>query len=341
MLQSLLDEGSWDAADLPGENGDAEPEAPEAEPVPDEPPEAEPAPDEPPELVEDEEEKEEEPAPVVPVTSEPVLEMLAAREGIRGPAADSDSEQGRDGGRATGDRRDARRLRRGGDRRSRCLRGSGRMGRRRQHGRGGAARQRHPALRPAARRSLRGSLPGRAAADLLLLDRLRVRQDHALPGARRACPDRLGAKTEWGSPRVFGVVRPARGLGRRSRPRSWATARSPGCPRTAPGSTASAGRCTRTSRGAVSSCSATGDRCAGSRSRSAGRATRRRWGRFSVTDKLRVTDPGSPYGCCVLALTGHQTDLPAELARRRPARRARHDGAVEPRARRRASAACA
>jgi hypothetical protein len=34
-------------------------------------------------------------------------------------------------------------------------------------------------------------------------------------------------------------------------------------------------------------------------------------GRFSVTDKLRVTDPGSPYGCCVLALSGHQTHLPA------------------------------
>jgi L,D-transpeptidase catalytic domain len=34
-------------------------------------------------------------------------------------------------------------------------------------------------------------------------------------------------------------------------------------------------------------------------------------GRFSVTDKLKVTDPGSPYGCCVLALTGHQTRLPA------------------------------
>jgi hypothetical protein len=34
-------------------------------------------------------------------------------------------------------------------------------------------------------------------------------------------------------------------------------------------------------------------------------------GRFSVTDKLRVTVPGSPYGCCVLALTGHQQRLPA------------------------------
>jgi hypothetical protein len=34
-------------------------------------------------------------------------------------------------------------------------------------------------------------------------------------------------------------------------------------------------------------------------------------GRFAVTDKLQVTDAGSPYGCCVLALTGHQTKLPA------------------------------
>jgi hypothetical protein len=35
-------------------------------------------------------------------------------------------------------------------------------------------------------------------------------------------------------------------------------------------------------------------------------------GRFSVTDKLRVTDANSPYGCCVLALTGHQVDLPPD-----------------------------
>lgn len=33
-------------------------------------------------------------------------------------------------------------------------------------------------------------------------------------------------------------------------------------------------------------------------------------GRFAVTDKLSVSDPNSPYGCCVLALTGHQTRLP-------------------------------
>jgi hypothetical protein len=35
-------------------------------------------------------------------------------------------------------------------------------------------------------------------------------------------------------------------------------------------------------------------------------------GRFAVTDRLRVTDQGSPYGCCVLALTGHQTRLPPD-----------------------------
>ncbi len=34
-------------------------------------------------------------------------------------------------------------------------------------------------------------------------------------------------------------------------------------------------------------------------------------GRYGVTDRLRVNEPGSPYGCCVLALTGHQTQLPA------------------------------
>jgi L,D-transpeptidase catalytic domain len=35
-------------------------------------------------------------------------------------------------------------------------------------------------------------------------------------------------------------------------------------------------------------------------------------GRFTITDKLRVTDPASAYGCCVLALSGHQTHLPPD-----------------------------
>jgi hypothetical protein len=32
-------------------------------------------------------------------------------------------------------------------------------------------------------------------------------------------------------------------------------------------------------------------------------------GRFSVTDKLRPEEASSPYGCCAIALTGHQTRL--------------------------------
>ena len=33
-------------------------------------------------------------------------------------------------------------------------------------------------------------------------------------------------------------------------------------------------------------------------------------GRFAVTDKLRVTAADSPYGCCALALSGRQPDVP-------------------------------
>ena len=32
-------------------------------------------------------------------------------------------------------------------------------------------------------------------------------------------------------------------------------------------------------------------------------------GRFAVTDKLRPRDAASPYGCCAIALSGHQTRL--------------------------------
>jgi lipoprotein-anchoring transpeptidase ErfK/SrfK len=33
-------------------------------------------------------------------------------------------------------------------------------------------------------------------------------------------------------------------------------------------------------------------------------------GRFAVTDKLRMGGPGTTYGCCAIALTAHQPDLP-------------------------------
>jgi lipoprotein-anchoring transpeptidase ErfK/SrfK len=32
-------------------------------------------------------------------------------------------------------------------------------------------------------------------------------------------------------------------------------------------------------------------------------------GRYAVTDRLRTRDPASPYGCCAVALSGHQTKL--------------------------------
>jgi lipoprotein-anchoring transpeptidase ErfK/SrfK len=33
-------------------------------------------------------------------------------------------------------------------------------------------------------------------------------------------------------------------------------------------------------------------------------------GRFAVTDKLLTEDPASPYGCCILALSAHQSHTP-------------------------------
>jgi lipoprotein-anchoring transpeptidase ErfK/SrfK len=33
-------------------------------------------------------------------------------------------------------------------------------------------------------------------------------------------------------------------------------------------------------------------------------------GRFAVTDRLRIEGAGGPYGCCALALTGRQPDIP-------------------------------
>ncbi|MBW3607463.1 MAG: L,D-transpeptidase, partial [Actinobacteria bacterium] len=33
-------------------------------------------------------------------------------------------------------------------------------------------------------------------------------------------------------------------------------------------------------------------------------------GRFAITDALRVSNAGGPYGCCALALTGRQPNLP-------------------------------
>jgi len=41
-----------------------------------------------------------------------------------------------------------------------------------------------------------------------------------------------------------------------------------------------------------------------------GGATPTPTGRFAVTDLLAFRDPASPYGCCALALSGRQPDVP-------------------------------
>jgi hypothetical protein len=127
------------------------------------------------------------------------------------------------------------------------------------------------------------------------------------PGGRKRM--RITAKTEWGSPRVLGVVEQRRGwLGvqaaeLRNGEIAWVRRREVrvDCVNWSLHADLSKrmlfvrrdGRTVRKMRVAVG--------------RPANPTPK---GRFTVTDKLRVTDPSSPYGCCVLALSGHQTDLP-------------------------------
>jgi hypothetical protein len=121
---------------------------------------------------------------------------------------------------------------------------------------------------------------------------------------------RLSPKTEWGSPRVLGVVR---------RRGDWVSVQAP---ELANGEVAwmEADRarldCVRWSMHADLSRRELYVERDGETIRTFQIAVGRDGnptpeGRFAVTDKLRVTDPGSPYGCCVLAVTGHQTRLPA------------------------------
>ena len=127
------------------------------------------------------------------------------------------------------------------------------------------------------------------------------------PGGRKRM--RITAKTEWGSPRVLGVVEQRGGwLGvqaaeLRNGEIAWVR-RSEArvdCVRWSLHADLSKrmlfvrrdGRTVRKMRVAIGR-----------------RANPTPKGRFTVTDKLRVTDPDSAYGCCVLALSGHQTNLP-------------------------------
>jgi lipoprotein-anchoring transpeptidase ErfK/SrfK len=128
----------------------------------------------------------------------------------------------------------------------------------------------------------------------------------ATPGGRRL--ERLRPRTEFGSPKVLSVV------GRRG---GWLRVLAPERPNRRPAWIPAA----RARLGAVD-VSIHVDR---SRRvlvvRRDGRAVRRMpvavgrpgtptpTGRFAVTDKLRTGRADSPYGCCALALSGHQTKL--------------------------------
>ena len=128
----------------------------------------------------------------------------------------------------------------------------------------------------------------------------------ASPGGRAL--HRLGVRTEFGSPRILGVterragwlavIAPERKNGRVG----WIPER-----RARLASTNVSVHVDRSARRLTV-------RRAGRRVRSfpvaVGRpGTETPTGRFAVTDKLHPDDPGSPYGCCAIALSGHQTKL--------------------------------
>ncbi|MGH2848704.1 MAG: L,D-transpeptidase, partial [Thermoleophilaceae bacterium] len=128
------------------------------------------------------------------------------------------------------------------------------------------------------------------------------------PGGKKRV--RITPRTEWGSPRVLGVIK-QRG--------AWLAVQAPELRN---GELAWARRedaqldCVRWSLHADLSDRTLSVRHDGRTVRKMQVAIGRREnptpeGRFTVTDKLRVTDPNSAYGCCVIALSGHQTDLPA------------------------------
>jgi L,D-transpeptidase catalytic domain len=302
VLQALLDEGTWSAVELGSANGDAL-SAADSEGVAD---------------ADQAAEREEaaiavEDPPVVPVPSEPVLEMLAAREGLRGPAPAADEPDGREGrGTSVLALLVASFV-------AAVIGGAAAFVGFSEWDEGGGLGSSAPAGQPGAgTRHFVPDLGGPIEApfpsepqSITCYSTAFVSGRTALyrePGGRVRI--RLSPKTEWGSPRILGVVR---------RRGDWISVQAPelgnGEVAWMPASHAGID-CVRWSMHADLSRRRLYVRRDGETVRSfeiaigrAGNPTPT--GRFSVTDKLRVTDPGSPYGCCVLAVTGHQTRLPA------------------------------
>ena len=317
VLQALLDEGSWNATVTAGngepwldEEAAAEPEpvsepAAGPEPKPETATEPEPAAD-----AEGEAPAEPEPAPeaeaaAVPVANEPVLEMLAAR---RAPDAWS-AEGGRRG--------TAVAFFLGGFAAALIGGAAAFVGLSEWGDEGGTSRAAQPPAGEGTKHfvpQLGGPFEAPFPSEpqpISCYSTAYVAGKSILytePGGRVRI--RLPARTEWGSPRVFGVVR-HRG--------DWVAVQAPelgnGEVAWMPANRARID-CVRWSMRADLSRRRLYVEHNGKTVRRFTIAIGRRGnptpkGRFSVTDKLRVTDRRSPYGCCVLALTGHQTRLPA------------------------------
>ena len=160
-----------------------------------------------------------------------------------------------------------------------------------------AERPFRPALDTAAERPEGRWLTARVLAPVRL---------RATPGGRRL--ERLRPRTEFGSPKVLGVLRRRAG---------WVQVLAPERPNHRPAWVPAA----RVRLGGVD-VSVHVDRSNRTLTVRRGRRVLRRMpvavgrpgtetptGRFAVTDKLRTENPDSPYGCCALALSGHQTKL--------------------------------
>ena len=127
------------------------------------------------------------------------------------------------------------------------------------------------------------------------------------PGGRKLA--RLGTRTEFGSRRVLGVVRRRGG---------WLAVLAPELPNGRVGWIPAAAATLGATDLALHV-----DVSARRLELRAGRRVLRRMpvavgrpgndtplGRYAVTDRLRTGRADSPYGCCAIALTGHQTNLP-------------------------------
>jgi L,D-transpeptidase catalytic domain len=307
VLQALLDEGSWNATVTAG-NGEPRLDEEPAEEAAEEPePEAEPeAAAEPEPAAEPETPEAGAAKPVVPVANEPVLEMLAARD------RDADAWSAEGGRRGT-----AVAFFLGGFAAALIGGAAAFVGLSEWGDDGGTSRAAQPPAGEGTKHfvpQLGGPFEAPFPSEpqpISCYSTAYVAGKSTLytePGGRVRI--RLPARTEWGSPRVFGVVR-HRG--------DWVAVQAPelgnGEVAWVPANRARID-CVRWSMRADLSRRRLYVEHNGKTVRRFTIAVGRKGnptpkGRFSVTDKLRVTDRRSPYGCCVLALTGHQTRLPA------------------------------